>query len=267
VDNLQLMGEAGPQFHPGQSATLRLGPKNVLARFGVLHPATLKAFDIDGPVAWPRSISTRSPPRRGAAGFARVNYAPPALQAVKRDFAFLVSAAVRRAMCCARCVGRTRPASSPRVFDDFRGQGVPEGQKSGHRNHPATGRKELHRCRSEGDCRQGVGGGGQAGASCAHKGAGMTGDLVTITNGTLSAAINPLGAELWSLTDAAGAEYMTDADPAFWGGHAPLLFPIVGGLAGDTYRHEGPAITCRAMALPGAACLPCRWRMICRSSA
>jgi phenylalanyl-tRNA synthetase beta chain len=40
VDSLQLMGEAGPQFHPGQSATLRLGPKNVLARFGVLHPAT-----------------------------------------------------------------------------------------------------------------------------------------------------------------------------------------------------------------------------------
>jgi phenylalanyl-tRNA synthetase beta chain len=42
VANLQVMGEAGPQFHPGQSATLRLGPKTVLARFGMLHPATLK---------------------------------------------------------------------------------------------------------------------------------------------------------------------------------------------------------------------------------
>jgi galactose mutarotase-like enzyme len=29
---------------------------------------------------------------------------------------------------------------------------------------------------------------------------------------------------------------MTDADPAFWAGHAPLLFPIVGALAGDAYR-------------------------------
>jgi phenylalanyl-tRNA synthetase beta chain len=38
VDNLQVMGEAGAQFHPGQSATLRLGPKTVLARFGMLHP-------------------------------------------------------------------------------------------------------------------------------------------------------------------------------------------------------------------------------------
>jgi len=64
----------------------------------------------------------------------------------------------------------------------------------------------------------------------------MTQDLVTITSGSLTARINPLGAELWSLTDAAGAEYMTDADPAFWAGHAPVLFPIVGSLAGDSYR-------------------------------
>jgi len=51
-------------------------------------------------------------------------------------------------------------------------------------------------------------------------------ELIEITSGALTARINPLGAELWSLTDAAGAEWMTDADPAFWGGHAPLLFPI-----------------------------------------
>ncbi len=61
-------------------------------------------------------------------------------------------------------------------------------------------------------------------------------DLVTITDGALTARINPLGAELWSLTDAQGREYMTDADPAFWTGHAPLLFPIVGALNGGTYR-------------------------------
>ena len=61
-------------------------------------------------------------------------------------------------------------------------------------------------------------------------------ELVSLTNGALSARINPLGAELWSLTDAAGREYMTDADPAFWTGHAPLLFPIVGALNGGRYR-------------------------------
>ena len=61
-------------------------------------------------------------------------------------------------------------------------------------------------------------------------------DLISITSGDLTARINPLGAELWSLTDAAGREYMTDADPAFWTGHAPLLFPIVGALNGGRYR-------------------------------
>jgi galactose mutarotase-like enzyme len=70
-------------------------------------------------------------------------------------------------------------------------------------------------------------------------------ELVSIGDGTLSARINPLGAELWSLTDAQGREYMTDANPAFWTGHAPLLFPIVGALNGGTYR-----LGTRAHALP-----------------
>ena len=70
-------------------------------------------------------------------------------------------------------------------------------------------------------------------------------DLVTITSGDLTARIAPLGAELHSLTDAAGREYMTDADPAFWTGHAPILFPIVGELRDGTYRLDG-----REYALP-----------------
>lgn len=64
-------------------------------------------------------------------------------------------------------------------------------------------------------------------------------EFVTITSGDLTARINPLGAELWSFTDALGREYMTDADPKFWTGHAPLLFPIVGALNKDRYRLDG----------------------------
>lgn len=62
---------------------------------------------------------------------------------------------------------------------------------------------------------------------------------IRIGNGTLSAAINPFGAELSSLRDAAGHEWMTDADPAWWSGRAPLLFPIVGRLYEDRYRTDG----------------------------
>ena len=66
-------------------------------------------------------------------------------------------------------------------------------------------------------------------------------DLIRIGSGRLSAAINPFGAELTSLTDADGRELMTNADPAFWTGRAPILFPIVGALACDTLRVDGTA--------------------------
>ena len=44
----------------------------------------------------------------------------------------------------------------------------------------------------------------------------MPDNAVAIASEVLSARIHPTGAELWSLTDGRGREYMTDADPAFW---------------------------------------------------
>ncbi|MGE8142689.1 phenylalanine--tRNA ligase subunit beta [Novosphingobium sp. NPDC080210] len=130
VDNLQVMGEAGPQFHPGQSATLRLGPKTVLARFGMLHPALLKQFDVGVPVAAVELFLDAIPARKSS-GFARSAYAPPALQAVKRDFAFLVDAALPAADLVRTVKGADKAnIVAVRLFDDFRGAGVPEGKKS-----------------------------------------------------------------------------------------------------------------------------------------
>ena len=132
VDNLQVMGDVGAQFHPGQSATLRLGlgPKNVLARFGMLHPATAKAFDLDGPVAVVE-VYLDAIPSKKAGGFARVNYAPPALQAVTRDFAFMMPISIS----AGEIVRAVRGADKvnivfARVFDDYREQGVAGGWKS-----------------------------------------------------------------------------------------------------------------------------------------
>ena len=130
VANLQVMGEAGPQFHPGQSATLRLGPKTVLARFGALHPATLKVFDVDGPVVAVELFLDAIPPRKSAA-FARPAYSPPALQAVTRDFAFLVPTGLAGGDLVRAVRGADKQAIvAARVFDVFAGQGVPEGRKS-----------------------------------------------------------------------------------------------------------------------------------------
>jgi len=130
VANLMVMGEAGAQFHPGQSATLRLGPKLVLARFGMVHPATLKAFDMDAPVAAVELFLDAIPAKKNAA-FARPGFAPPALQAVTRDFAFLVPQELA-AGDLVRAVQGADKASivAAQVFDVFAGSSLPEGRKS-----------------------------------------------------------------------------------------------------------------------------------------
>ncbi len=58
-------------------------------------------------------------------------------------------------------------------------------------------------------------------------------------NNKLYAEINPLGAELSSLKDSAGIEYLWQGDPAVWSGRAPVLFPIVGAMPGGKYLHNG----------------------------
>lgn len=66
----------------------------------------------------------------------------------------------------------------------------------------------------------------------------MTDDTHTIRSGGLSATIKAHGAELCSLKDGAGTEFVWQAGPV-WPRHAPLLFPIVGRLANDALRHRG----------------------------
>ena len=65
------------------------------------------------------------------------------------------------------------------------------------------------------------------------------GALVRITGPSLSATINPLGAELQGLQDEAGRDLLWNGDPAWWTGRAPVLFPIVGAVAGDVIRIAG----------------------------
>jgi phenylalanyl-tRNA synthetase beta chain len=130
VDNLQVMGEAGSAYHPGQSATLRLGPKTVVAAFGALHPALAKRFDLSGTVI-AGEIYLDAVPGRRSTGRVRSAYTPPALQSVTRDFAFLAPAdlAADALVRAVRGADKTNIVGA-RLFDLFTGAGVPEGQKS-----------------------------------------------------------------------------------------------------------------------------------------
>jgi phenylalanyl-tRNA synthetase beta chain len=132
VDRLQLFETvSNGVYHPGRSGSLRLGPKTVLAEFGELHPSVARAFDIDGTVVAAEVFLDAVPVKRASSDHMREAYAPPALQAVRRDFAFLVSAdrAADELLRAVRGADKAAIAEA-RLFDLFQGQGVGEGEKS-----------------------------------------------------------------------------------------------------------------------------------------
>lgn len=63
--------------------------------------------------------------------------------------------------------------------------------------------------------------------------------LTTIKNEFLTVTVNSLGAELTSVKDKNGKEFMWCGDESIWSGHAPVLFPICGGLKGDKFTYNG----------------------------
>jgi phenylalanyl-tRNA synthetase beta chain len=119
VDNLQVFPDAGPTWHPGRSATLRLGPKTVVASFGELHPSLQKSLDAPaGAVAAELYIDAIPQGRSG--GRARSAFTPPALQAITRDFAFIVPADVPSDSLVRAIRGADKAAiTGVRLFDRF----------------------------------------------------------------------------------------------------------------------------------------------------
>ncbi|HEX6603607.1 MAG TPA: phenylalanine--tRNA ligase subunit beta [Sphingomicrobium sp.] len=91
VANLQVFPDAGPTWHPGRSATLRLGPKTIVAAFGELHPKLVREHDVPGGCV-AAEIYLDAIPAAREGGRTRHAYAPAALQPISRDFAFVVPA-------------------------------------------------------------------------------------------------------------------------------------------------------------------------------
>jgi len=62
---------------------------------------------------------------------------------------------------------------------------------------------------------------------------------ISIESPELRATISSLGAELVSLRDSNGFDYLWNGDPAWWPSHAPILFPIVGEVRGSALKVDG----------------------------
>lgn len=63
--------------------------------------------------------------------------------------------------------------------------------------------------------------------------------MKTLKNTALTLNISLHGAELTSIRDSFGREFLWQADPAFWKRHSPVLFPIVGSLWDKHFRVNG----------------------------
>ncbi|HWE45961.1 MAG TPA: phenylalanine--tRNA ligase subunit beta [Caulobacteraceae bacterium] len=120
-----------PWWRPGRSARLQLGPKQVMAEFGELHPSVLKALDAPAPMLGFELILDALPESKRKATKTRPAVELAALMPLSRDFAFVVKDDVT-AGDLVRAVGGAdkQLISEVRVFDLYRGAGVPEGSKS-----------------------------------------------------------------------------------------------------------------------------------------
>lgn len=127
VERLAVSAPVEAWWHPGRAGRLTLG-KAVLAEFGLLHPSTLAAFGLKGPVAAVEIFLDALPAVKGRKTIA---WAPPALLPLSRDFAFLVPAELPADSLVRAVAGADKAViQSVRLFDRFTGAGVPEGQVS-----------------------------------------------------------------------------------------------------------------------------------------
>jgi len=124
-------GSASAWWHPGRSARLQLGPKAVMAEFGEIHPAVLKALDVAGPVYGFEITLEAIPEPKKKAIKTRPAFSPSALMPLTRDFAFVVEKAKPAGDLVKAAVGADKALiTAARVFDVYEGPGVPDGFKS-----------------------------------------------------------------------------------------------------------------------------------------
>jgi phenylalanyl-tRNA synthetase beta chain len=127
---VQILRGEDSAWHPGRHGRICLGPKKELGVFGELHPKVLAELDVKGPAVaftiWPEEIPL---PRKTKA--TRSALVQSDLQAVERDFAFVVDAGVEALTLINAAAGADKALiEDVRVFDEFIGGSLGEDKKS-----------------------------------------------------------------------------------------------------------------------------------------
>lgn len=120
-------------WHPGRAGNVALGP-NMLATFGEVHPKVLREMGVKGPaVAF--SIWLENVPFPKKKGATRPALEISDLQAVERDFAFVVDAGVEALTAVNAALGADKKLiESVNVFDQFTGAKAEEQMGAGKKS-------------------------------------------------------------------------------------------------------------------------------------
>jgi phenylalanyl-tRNA synthetase beta chain len=131
ADNAQVVAEAPDWYHPGRSGVIRLGPKNIMAYFGEIHPTVLKKLDVKGPLVGFEIMLGNIPLPRSKPGNSRGPLKSSDFQAVERDFAFVVDQDVAAEQII-KIVGSAdkKLIDQINVFDIYQGPGIDDDKKS-----------------------------------------------------------------------------------------------------------------------------------------
>jgi len=130
AETLPVTPEAPLYYHPGRSGVVRLGP-TIIAAFGEIHPGVAAVAGIENTPTAVFEVFIDRLPAAKAKGHAKPLLKPPPLQAVRRDFAFVVDADTP----ADKLIKAIRQADKAiitdvQVFDVYQGKGVADGKKS-----------------------------------------------------------------------------------------------------------------------------------------
>ncbi len=131
MNSLQIVPGGPSWLHPGRSATIQIGPQNILGHFGELHPRVREALGGDKPLDAFEVILDRIPEPRAKPTRAKPLLELSPFQPVSRDFAFIVDRKVRAADIVRAAQGADRKLiTTVSVFDVYEGKGIDDAKKS-----------------------------------------------------------------------------------------------------------------------------------------
>ena len=126
-----VQGQSTAHWHPGRSARIQMGPKNLIVEFGEIHPGLIKAMGLDGVYLGFEIRLEALPAVKVKASKARAPLRLSNLMPLKRDFAFVVPDTLKAGDLSRAIAGADKALiADVALFDLYQGKGVADGHIS-----------------------------------------------------------------------------------------------------------------------------------------